>query len=284
MRRPSPVWRAISRAESGREEAARIEDWLVRESATVLRWAMARFKTLLSFDLDGTILGDPDREVLFRSWAIGRPAGIALAYASGRSAVNMRAEIASGRLARPDFIIGHLGTVIERADGPAPDLLDELLSGVQHGWSARAVLLAGPGAGVETQEPERLNDYKASFYWDGRPESLEAFYSRLRKRLPDGCWRSMEVEGLYIDVLPSCVGKAGATLAVARSLRLGPGDVVVAGDSENDQDLFLEPGFRKILPSNAVELLARLAPEAYHSPYPDAAGVLDGLKAFGIIA
>lgn len=244
---------------------------------------MARFKTLLSFDLDGTILGDPEREILFRSWAIGRPGGIALAYASGRSAANMRAEIASGRLPRPDFVIGHLGTAIERADAPAPDLMAELFSGVLPGWSARAALIAGPGSGIEAQEPERLNEHKASFYWDGDRSSLEAFYARLRKALPDGCWRSMEVEGLYIDILPSCVGKAGATLVVARSLGLGPGDVVVAGDSENDQDLFLEPGFRKILPSNAVELLSRLAPEAYRSSFPDAAGVLDGLKAFGII-
>jgi HAD superfamily hydrolase (TIGR01484 family) len=245
---------------------------------------MARFKTLLSFDLDGTILGNPERETLFRSWALGRKGDIALAYASGRSVENMRAEISSGRLPRPDFLIGHLGTQIERARGPARDLMAQALADVLPGWDWAAAMAAGPGPGVAAQEADKVNEFKASYYWDGRAESLKAFYERVSKVLAPGCWRSMEVEGMYIDLLPHCVGKAGATLAVARSLGLASGDVVVAGDSENDQDLFREPGFRKILPSNAVALLSRLAPEAYRSPYPDAAGVLDGLGAFGLMS
>jgi hydroxymethylpyrimidine pyrophosphatase-like HAD family hydrolase len=244
---------------------------------------MRRYSTLLSFDLDGTILGDPEREGMFRSWALGRPKAIALAYASGRSMPNMRSEIASGRLPEADFIIAHLGTAIERADGPAQDLMDELFSGVLPEWDAEAVMAAGPGRGVRIQEAERCNEYKASFYWDGERDSLDAFYARIGAVLPAACWRAMEVEGFYLDVMPRCVGKAGATLVVARSIGLGPESVVVAGDSENDQDLFLEPGFRKIIPANAVELLRSIAPEAYRSPYPDAAGVLDGLAAFGII-
>lgn len=243
---------------------------------------MGRYDLLLSFDLDGTILGDADREVLFRSWALSRPKRIALAYASGRSVPNMREEIGSGRLPRPDFIIGHLGTVIERWEGPAEDLMDGLFASVLPGWDARAVLRAGPGPGIETQELERCNLHKASFYWDGGADSLAGFYARVGKALPEGCWRSMEVEGMYLDVLPHCVGKAGATLTVARSLGLRAEDVVVAGDSENDQDLFREPGFRKILPANASAMLAGIAPEAYRSPYPDAAGVLDGLRRFGL--
>lgn len=244
---------------------------------------MRRYSTLLSFDLDGTILGDPERETMFRSWALGRPGSIALAYASGRSLPNMRAEIASGRLPEADFIIAHLGTVIERAGGPALDLMDELFSGVRPEWDASAAMAAGPGPGIRAQEPERCNEYKASFYWDGERASLDAFYARIGAALPSGCWRAMEVDGFYLDVMPRCVGKAGATLVVARSIGLGPESVIVAGDSGNDQDLFLEPGFRKIIPANAVELLRSIAPDAYRSPYPDAAGVLDGLAAFGVI-
>jgi HAD superfamily hydrolase (TIGR01484 family) len=245
---------------------------------------MSRYRILLSFDLDGTILGDPERETLFRSWALGRRGDIALAYASGRSAENMRAEISSGRLPRPDFLIGHLGTQIERARGPAHDLMAQVLAEVMPGWNWGAAMAAGTGPGVAAQEADKLNEFKASFYWDGRAESLKAFYGRISKALAPGCWRAMEVEGMYIDLLPHCVGKAGATQAVARSLGLDSGAVIVAGDSENDQDLFREPGFRKILPSNAAALLSRLAPEAYRSPYPDAAGVLDGLRAFGLMS
>jgi sucrose-phosphate synthase len=244
--------------------------------------ATSPFKRLVSLDIDGTVLsGDGAREAGFRHWAATRSQDIALAYASGRSIQSIRAEIASGRLPRADFLIAHLGTLIEGADGPAEALMAGLFSRVHPSWDAKKVLAAGPGKGVEAQEEEHNNAYKASFYWDGAADSLESFYRRMKAALPEASWRSMEVDACYIDVMPHCVGKAGSTLAVAAFLGIDPKNIVISGDSENDQDLFKEPGFMKILPSNAADLLRRIAPHAFRSPFPDADGVLDGLRAFG---
>jgi hydroxymethylpyrimidine pyrophosphatase-like HAD family hydrolase len=241
-------------------------------------------KRLVSLDIDGTVLsGDAAREARFRHWAATRSPDIALAYASGRSIQNIRAEISSGRLPRANFLIGHLGTLIEGADGPADELMERLFSLVRPSWDAKKALAAGRGPGVEPQEEEHNNAYKASFYWDGKPESLSSFYGRMKAALPAVSWRSMEVDAYYIDVMPHCIGKAGATLVVAASLGIDPENIVISGDSENDQDLFMEKGFKKIIPSNAAELLKRIAPEAFRSPYPDADGVLDGLRAFGFV-
>jgi hydroxymethylpyrimidine pyrophosphatase-like HAD family hydrolase len=240
------------------------------------------FDRLVSLDIDGTVLsGDAAREARFREWAARRSPDIALAYASGRSVQSMRAEIASARLPRADFLIGHLGTIIESADGSADDVMEGLFSLVHPSWSAQKVLAAGIGPGVEAQEEAHNNAYKASFYWDGAADSLESFYGRIRTALPAASWRSMVVDGYYIDVMPHCIGKAGSTLAVAASLGIKPENIVISGDSENDQDMFMEPSFKKIIPANACDLLVRIAPGAFRSPYPDADGVLDGLRAFG---
>ncbi len=60
--------------------------------------------------------------------------------------------------------------------------------------------------------------------------------------------------------------------------------IVVAGDSGNDRQMF-ETGLRGIVPVNALDELKVLACQDwhYHSPYPAALGVLDGLRHFGFI-
>jgi sucrose-phosphate synthase len=66
---------------------------------------------------------------------------------------------------------------------------------------------------------------------------------------------------------------------------LPPGQVVVAGGSGNDRQMF-ETGYQGIVPANALAELKALAcdPWHYHSPHPAATGVLDGLRHFGFAA
>ncbi len=238
---------------------------------------------LVYLDLDGTVLsGDAAREARFREWASRRARSVALAYSSGRSVQNIRSEIRSGRLPVPDFIVAQLGTAIELPDGDAPGFAQALFGGVHASWSLAEAMRAGIGPGVEPQEAEHLNPYKASFYWDGIPASLAAFEDRVGMRFPSGSFRIMAVDGRYIDLMPHCVGKAAAAKAIARAIGVPPDSIVAAGDSENDQDLFLEPAFKRILPANAAAFLRVLAPGAYESPYPDADGVLDGLARLGL--
>jgi hydroxymethylpyrimidine pyrophosphatase-like HAD family hydrolase len=68
-------------------------------------------------------------------------------------------------------------------------------------------------------------------------------------------------------------------MAVARTLRVEPEDVLVFGDTGNDVDLFAQ-GFRGTVVGNALPELAdaRAARDAYRSPLRHAAGVLDGVR------
>lgn len=244
---------------------------------------MKALSGLVCVDLDGTVLsGDPAREASFRQWASRRPKSLILAYNSGRSVESMRAEIGIGRLPIADYLIAHLGTRVETMEGPAEEIESRLFNAVDPAWNQAALMANGPGPGVMAQETERLNQYKASFYWDGDPNTLRSFYARIEAIMPKAVWRSMEVEGQYLDIMPMGVGKGAATMALASHLGLAAGHIIVSGDSENDQDLLCLQGVRKILPSNAVGLLRQLAPDAYQSPFPDAAGLLDGLRLLGM--
>jgi hydroxymethylpyrimidine pyrophosphatase-like HAD family hydrolase len=89
---------------------------------------------------------------------------------------------------------------------------------------------------------------------------------------------------MFIDVIPAPLGKGETVKFLQRELGLDPAQVVVAGDSGNDRPMF-ETGYKGIVPFNAFEELKAIAsqPWHYHSEFPAARGVLDGLRHFGFI-
>lgn len=110
---------------------------------------------------------------------------------------------------------------------------------------------------------------------------MRAFYGRLSTL--EGVTIQVSYD-TYIDVLPARLGKGQAVSFLQKQLGLSQGQVVVAGDSGNDRQMF-ETGFKGVVPVNALDELKSLArqPWHYHSPYPAALGVLDGLRQFGFI-
>jgi hydroxymethylpyrimidine pyrophosphatase-like HAD family hydrolase len=69
-----------------------------------------------------------------------------------------------------------------------------------------------------------------------------------------------------------------------KQLGLDPVRIIVAGDTGNDRQMF-ETGYQGVLPVNALDELKAAASESwhYHSTFPAARGVLDGLRYFGLL-
>jgi hydroxymethylpyrimidine pyrophosphatase-like HAD family hydrolase len=81
-----------------------------------------------------------------------------------------------------------------------------------------------------------------------------------------------------LDVLPADAHKGAAAAFLARTWKIDPRRVIVAGDSGNDASMFLM-GYRGIIVGNAQpELRAVAAPFLYHAQLPYAAGVLEGIR------
>jgi hydroxymethylpyrimidine pyrophosphatase-like HAD family hydrolase/GNAT superfamily N-acetyltransferase len=238
---------------------------------------------LLAADIDGTLLGDEEGETWLRKFARRHRRGLLLAVVTGRRSASVLGLVDDGRLPRPDFIFGEVGTDLVDCRGGEIALRERYEALVPRDWNPDAIHELGTGEGVRPQEfPDGRPRFQAGFDWDGRPETLAALRDRLAgvaggKILPSG--------GTYIDVLPAAMGKGGAVRFLQRELALDPDSVVVAGDSGNDREMF-ETGFRGILPSNATEELRSAAggPQHYRSPFPAARGVLDGLRHFGFVA
>jgi hydroxymethylpyrimidine pyrophosphatase-like HAD family hydrolase len=138
------------------------------------------------------------------------------------------------------------------------------------------------GEGIRRQlYKEGQPRFQAGFDWDGHPNTLAAFQTRLTSQTGI---RILPCFGKYIDVLPDPVGKGGAVRFLGGELGLSADRIVVAGDSGNDREMF-ETGFKGILPVNALDELKTIANQPWHfkSPLPAALGILDGLRYFDFI-
>jgi len=237
---------------------------------------------LLAADIDGTLLGDETGEVLLHQFIAQHAERVTLAYITGRYRSSVLALIEQGRLPRPRFICGDVGTEIFDMNDPSNRIGHAYTAQVAPNWDLDNIYRLGLGDGIRSQEFDKGQPrFQAGFYWDARPESLRAFNDRLSQLEQVYIQASYNA---YIDVLPSTLGKGNAVRFLQKQLGLPPEQVVIAGDSGNDRQMF-ETDFKGIVPVNALDELKALArqPWHYHSPHPAARGVLDGLRHFGFI-
>jgi hydroxymethylpyrimidine pyrophosphatase-like HAD family hydrolase len=224
------------------------------------------------------LLGDETGETWLRDFTRRNPQ-VVLAFVTGRYAWSVRELVKQGRLPQPSFICCDVGTEIIDCRDPQNQIGMRYTARVAPGWDLETIYRLGEGEGVTRQEFEDGQPrFQAGFYYDGKESTLSAFRQRLQ-RLTDH--QVLASYGEYIDVLPVTLGKGKAVQHLQEALALEWEQVVVAGDAGNDRSMF-EVGFQGIVPANALDELKQIAnqPWHYHSPFPAALGVRDGLIYF----
>lgn len=233
---------------------------------------------LIVSDIDGTLLGDDEALRKFAAWIAARAASIRLAYASGRFFESVRESINTTPLPMPDAVLGGVGTDIRFCPSGTEFTAWHHQIGVN--WDAERVRRALSSVdGVRLQPAEHQSLYKVSFYAeDLGPAELEQIHSRLREV-------GIDASVIYsssrdLDILPASANKGTAAAFLARTWNIAHDNVIVCGDSGNDQSMF-DQGFRGIVVSNAMDELKQLnGKNVYHAQQPFAAGVLEGLEHF----
>lgn len=235
---------------------------------------MPEKKYMLISDIDGTLHGDDGALARFTEWYDERRSRLHLVYNSGRFVDSIRELVQSTDLPEPDAMIGGVGTQIEVAENGQlkswPETSDD--------WDparVRSILLRFTG--IRPQPPEAQTHFKVSFY----AEDLDT--PRLVEIQRDLKAAGFSAELIYsssrdLDVLPAGVNKGTASQYLASYANIPFDRVAVAGDTGNDEAMFLQ-GFRGIVVGNAQEELKALtSPDIYLSPKAFADGVVDGLR------
>ncbi len=234
--------------------------------------------TLIS-DIDNTLTGDSGGLQRFNDFLRARRKEIYLVYATGRSFEFYR-EVAEGEgLEQPDALILNTGSDIYfRKDG------NYFVDGAWHEkikndtWDIERINAALSGVGGVAMQ-EHVYEFKVSYYIDANEQA--GARARVVDTLRKNSIRANVVtsHGKYLDILPFGCDKGEAALYFVRKKGLDPGQVVVAGDSENDFDMFYK--FNKgIVVNNALKELKDMLKGrgGYFAERSCARGVLEGLK------
>lgn len=236
---------------------------------------------LFSSDLDGTLAGNRDASRRFAAFwqELAPETRPLLVYNSGRLVDDILAFIVEEGLPAANLVIGGVGTMMagDALDGLGAEYADFIGGNYD---AANIANLISDFPGLEPQPDHYQHDHKSSWYLHGATtERLSA----LRQRIVDG---AMQVKIVYssdrdLDILPANADKGNALVWLCAKLDIALDEVVVAGDTGNDADMFLLDGVRGIIPANGRdELRLRLSGNGsvYHAKAREADGVIEGLR------
>jgi sucrose-6F-phosphate phosphohydrolase len=146
--------------------------------------------------------------------------------------------------------------------------------------AVEAILRSIPEATM--QDDEWQSPFKSSYYLE---ENAEARQAEIHEGLEKAGLRAKVVYSAdkFLDLLPIKSGKGEAVRYLAGRLGVKPQNVITCGDTGNDLDMMRpELGVRSIAVGNAAEeLKAFQAPHVHHAKAPFAAGIREGLEAYG---
>ena len=237
-------------------------------------------------DIDGTLiepkLNNPGLKEL-KEHLINRTDKMAFALASGRNLALVKQVIDEEQFPLPDFIICSVGTEIYYTNGK-DYILDK-------GW---AKFLAGRWKRedivnrlkevpwLRLQEEEAQNPYKISYYYDKEKYDHEQLIAVLGTG-----WYKVNIipsHGEFLDFIPKRASKGNAIKFLCRKWSIPLSNVIAAGDSGNDIDMFRGAVKGIIVGNRSVELADyETTKSIYVAKDSASSGILEGLKHYKII-
>lgn len=246
---------------------------------------LSDFKHLVVCDIDNTLISDREAAHALGAVLKAYKREIGFAIATGR---NLEAALAVLRLydyPHPELLITSAGSEIYYGGQEFSDR--HWAAYIDHGWKPDSVREALHDIGqIELQTNEGAQrKYKISYtVKEGTDTALLLQCIKEALQRNTGRQHIIVSHGLYLDILPYRGGKGNAIEYLVSTGRIERRQIITAGDSENDRDMFTK-GFRSIIVANHEKSLDSLykTKNRFFASKKEAAGVLEGLRHFGVV-
>ena len=243
---------------------------------------LTRVQHLMITDIDNTLVGD-DESMHELFWLLReRTQDLAWGVATGRSLELTLDAMTEHNFPMPDILICSVGTEIYYG----PDLRHDRSwqQHISYQWKAEAIKeVLSSFEFLVFQEAEGQRSHKISYYLEEKEDRLSAVQAELKQhRLR--C-QTIYSHGQFLDILPLRASKGKAIDYIRYKFGFSPRQVMVAGDSGNDEDM-IDSAARGLVVGNHSEELEKLRRKRniYFSPETYAAGIIDGLNHYGFLS
>ncbi|MBD2358339.1 sucrose-phosphate phosphatase [Tolypothrix sp. FACHB-123] len=243
-------------------------------------------KLLLVIDLDNTLV-EKDKGTNFLTQRLAEfRKHIYLVYITEETDTSSRKFIAQSKLLKPDYLITSLGSEIYQQ---GVILEQDWANYLSQGWNRDTIwAIASQFSGLKVRSQSEQTRWKISLSLD-MAASLHVIDDL--QDLLDFSGLSTQVifsNGRDVDIVPKNCNKGKAAAYVQQLLQVEPEATVICGGSGNDISLFKLPSPGIIVSNAQTELLQWYYkthyPWHYLTYYPDAAGIVEGLVYFNILA
>ena len=252
------------------------------EAAPAVGQRLTTIKRLLIMDIDNTLVGDEAALAELLALLQSERDHIGWGVATGRCLEKTVKLLAEYGIPTPDIFICSVGTEIYY--GPKISLDKGWQMHLAHQWKPHLINKAlAKHEFLNPQEPETQRRFKISYYMEDDPDLLAQVHRTLQaQRLR---YNMIFSNGQFLDILPYRASKGKAIRYLSYKWELPMADILVCGDSGNDEDMLRGDACGLVVANYSEELEPlRGRRRIYFSDRPYAAGVIDGLHFYNFLS
>ncbi len=239
---------------------------------------LLHFKKMLIFDIDNTLTGDFESLSRLKEIIKNAEANVGIGVATGRmidSAVSILKEIG---FTMPDFIISSVGSEMYYKNHDQYSYSTSWDAHISAAWKRDEILrLLSDLDFVKLQVPANQRKYKISYDLIDEVSKVKIISQRIRqKKIKANLVLS---HNIFIDILPYRASKGRAIRFLGYKWNIPYENILVAGDSGNDEDM-LRGELLGIVVGNHTDELSHLRGKRkiYFAEGKYAAGVIEGIE------
>lgn len=233
-------------------------------------------------DLDRTLVGDRDSLAELLPVIHRLRCRLAFGIATGRRIEGALRVLADWGIETPDFLVSSVGSELHY--GPDWTKDDSWEAHIRWKWQREPLVrVLAAVAGLKPQAPSKCGPFKVSFHVSPRRfPGLAAVEAILHR---EGLSAHLVYsQGRYLDAIPIRASKGQAVRHLALRWGLPFEGITAAGDSGNDLDLLSGIPHGIVVGNHSPELeVLRNRSGVHFAVRGFAAGVLEGLKHFGLV-
>jgi sucrose-phosphate synthase len=243
---------------------------------------LPEFDRMIICDLDNTLDGDDEalQEFVDMLQNTGRHVGFAIA--TGRRLDDVLSWIDARNLPRPDVLATAVGTELYYGKDLMPDAgWKRQISAFWKPDEVRALLDAVPG--LSRQADNEQTEFKVSYQVD---LSVAPSIQRIKRMLREAGLRVKVIFslGMFLDILPIRGGSDLSIRHLAYRWGFAPEQLLVAGDSGNDEGMLKGRTLGVVVGNYSPELeKLRKLPRIYFAKGQHARGILEGVEYYNFL-